>query len=96
MSDRTRPLRRFAISVIFDPVFDLLKVFRFESRPEYRLLGLFVPWIFIVSLVGFFAAWIVMVIIERTGLSRHIWHLPLFFLALVVLFTCMFGYLLFP
>jgi Protein of unknown function (DUF1656) len=96
MSDRTRPLRPLAISVIFDPVYELLKVFRIEGRPEYRLLGLFVPWIFIVSLVGFLAAWIVMVIVERTGLSRHIWHLPLFFLALVVLFTCMFGYLLFP
>jgi Protein of unknown function (DUF1656) len=89
-------LRPFAISVIFDPVYDLLKVFRIEGRPEYRLLGLFVPWIFIVSLIGFLAAWIVMVIIEHTGLSRQIWHLPLFFLALVVLFTCMFGYLLFP
>jgi hypothetical protein len=96
MSDRTRPLRRSPISVIFDAVFDLLNVFRIESRPEYRLLGLFVPWIFIVSMVGFFAAWIVMVILERTGLSRHIWHVPLFFLALVVLFTCMFGYVLFP
>jgi Protein of unknown function (DUF1656) len=89
-------LRRFAISVIFDAVYELLKVFRIEGRPEYRLLGLYVPWIFIVSLVGFLAAWVVMVIIEHTGLSRQIWHLPLFFLALVVLFTCMFGYLLFP
>jgi glucan phosphoethanolaminetransferase (alkaline phosphatase superfamily) len=91
-----RSLRRSTISVIFDVVFDLLNVFRIESRPEYRLLGLFVPWIFIVSLVGFFTAWIVVAIIERTGLSRQIWHLPLFFLALVVLFTSMFGYLLFP
>jgi hypothetical protein len=96
MSDWTRSLRRFAISVIFHAVYELLKVFRIEGRPEYRLLGLFVPWIFIVSLVGFFTAWIVMVIIERTGLSRQIWHLPLFFLALVVLFTSMFGFLLFP
>ncbi|HYY30403.1 MAG TPA: DUF1656 domain-containing protein [Chthoniobacterales bacterium] len=77
-------------------MFDLLNVFRIESRPEYRLLGLLVPWIFIVSLVGFLVAWIVMVIIEHTGLSRHIWHLPLFFLALVVLFTSMFGFVLFP
>ena len=26
-------------------------------------------------------AWLVMAILERTGLSRHVWHLPLFFLA---------------
>jgi len=35
-------------------------------------------------------------ILERTGLSRHIWHLPLFFVALVVLLTSIFGFILFP
>jgi Protein of unknown function (DUF1656) len=28
---------------------------------------------------------------ERTGLSRYVWHLPLFFVALVVLFTSLIG-----
>jgi hypothetical protein len=36
-------------------------------------------------------AWLVMAILERTGLSRHVWHLPLFFLALVVLFSSLIG-----
>jgi hypothetical protein len=27
-----------------------------EDRPEYRFLGLFVPWIFVVSLAGFLTA----------------------------------------
>ena len=66
------------------------------SRPEFRILGLYVPWIFVVSVAGFLAAWLLMSILERTGLSRHIWHLPLFFLALVVLFTSIFGFLFFP
>jgi len=41
-------------------------------------------------------AWLLMAILERTDLSRHIWHLPLFFLALVVLFTSIIGFILFP
>jgi len=30
-------------------------------------------------------------IMERTGLSRYVWHLPLFFLALVVLLSSLIG-----
>jgi hypothetical protein len=35
-------------------------------------------------------------ILERTGLSRHVWHLPLLFLALVVLFSALIGTVFFP
>jgi hypothetical protein len=73
-----------------------LSVFASASRPEIRFLGLYLPWIFVVSLFGFLAAWLVMAILERTGLSRHIWHLPLFFLALVVLLSSFFGFVYFP
>ena len=37
-----------------------------------------------------------MAILERTGLSRHLWHLPLFFVALLVLFSSLIGALFFP
>jgi Protein of unknown function (DUF1656) len=37
-----------------------------------------------------------MAILERTGLARHVWHLPLFFLALAVLFSALLGTVFFP
>lgn len=67
---------------------------RFELEvncPELRVIDLLVPWIAIVGALGFLMAWLVMAILERTGLSRHVWHLPLFFLALVVLFSSLIG-----
>jgi hypothetical protein len=84
------------VSDTFEPVPELLSVFELANRPEFRFLGLYIPWIFVVSVAGFLAAWLLMAILERTGLSRHIWHLPLFFLALVVLITSIFGFVLFP
>ena len=41
-------------------------------------------------------SWLVVAILERTGLSRHIWHLPLFFLALAVLLSSIIGFVCFP
>jgi hypothetical protein len=55
-----------------------------------------VPWILIVGALGFVAAWIVVAIMERTGLSRYVWHLPLFFVGLAVLFSSLIGMVVFP
>jgi Protein of unknown function (DUF1656) len=66
------------------------------NRPEFRFLDLLIPWIFAVSFFGFLAAWLVIAILERTGLTRHIWHLPLFFLALVVLLSSIIGLVFSP
>jgi hypothetical protein len=92
----TAPLWLATVSGSFQPVPELSSVFGVGNRPEFRFLGLYIPWIFVVSLAGFLAAWLLMAILERTGLSRHIWDLPLFFLALVVLFTSIFGFVFFP
>jgi hypothetical protein len=73
-----------------------LHVFGGANRPEFRIFDLLIPWIFVVSVMGFLAAWVVVAILERTGLSRHIWHLPLFFLALVVLLSSIIGFVCFP
>ena len=73
-----------------------LSVFGVANRPEFRIFDLLIPWIFVVSVLGFLAAWLVVAILERTGLSRHIWHLPLFFLALAVLLTSIIGFVCFP
>jgi hypothetical protein len=61
------------------------------SRPEMSLGEVLIPWIVVVGTVGFLAAWLVVAVMERTGLSRFVWHLPLFFLALVVLLTSLIG-----
>jgi len=66
------------------------------NRPEFAFLDLLFPWIALMGLAGFIAAWLVVAIMERTGLSRRVWHLPLFFIALAVLFSCGIGALLFP
>ena len=66
------------------------------NQPEFKLSELLVPWILIIGLLGFLAAWLVVAVMERTGLSRHVWHLPLFFLALVILLSSLFGLYFLP
>ena len=66
------------------------------NRPELRFNELLVPWIMVVVALGFVIAWLVVAVMERTFLSRYVWHLPLFFLALVVLFSSLIGMVVFP
>jgi hypothetical protein len=66
------------------------------DQPECEFLGLHIPWIALIGLAGFLAAWLVVAMMELTGLARRVWHLPLFFVALVVLFSCGIGTLLLP
>jgi Trk-type K+ transport system membrane component len=61
------------------------------NRPELRFSEVLVPWIMIVGALGFLVAWLVVAIMERTGLSRYVWHLPLFFVGLVVLLSSLIG-----
>ena len=66
------------------------------DQPECAFLGLHFPWIAVIVLAGFLTAWLVVAIMEVTGLARWVWHLPLFFVALLVLFSCGIGTLLLP
>ena len=66
------------------------------NRPELRFSEVLVPWIMIVGGLGFLLAWLVVAIMEHTGLSRYVWHLPLFFVGLVVLFSSLIGMAVFP
>jgi amino acid transporter len=66
------------------------------NRPELRFNDLLVPWILIVVALGFLIAWIVVSMMELTFLSRYVWHLPLFFLALIILFSSLIGMVVFP
>jgi hypothetical protein len=66
------------------------------NRPELRFNDLLVPWCMVIGVLGFLAAWLVVAIMERTGLSRYVWNLPLFFLALVVLISSVLGLAFLP
>ena len=61
------------------------------NLPEMRLGEVLIPWVAVVGILGFLAGWLIIAIMERTGLSRYVWHLPLFFLALVVLLSSLIG-----
>ena len=66
------------------------------NRPEFRLGEVLVPWSVIIGALGFFTAWLVVALLEYTGLSRYVWHLPLFFIGLVVLFGSLIGMVISP
>ncbi len=50
----------------------------------------------VISALGFLAAWLSVLELERRTWTRHIWHVPLFFVALAVLFGCTLGLVLAP
>ncbi len=54
------------------------------------------PWGMVVSALGYLLAWFVIVLMERWGFTRRVWNLPLFFVALAVLFGCVIGLILSP
>ena len=66
------------------------------SQAEIGLGDLLVPWILVIGTIGFLLAWLLVAILEITGLSRYIWHLPLFFVALVVLLASIVGIIFRP
>jgi Protein of unknown function (DUF1656) len=61
------------------------------NQAEIRFGDLLLPWVLVTWTIGFLLAWLVVAILEYTGLSRYVWHLPLFFVALVVLFASVLG-----
>ncbi len=54
------------------------------------------PWGMVIGAMGFLAAWVLVVIMERLGWTRMVWHLPLFFVALAVFFGCVLGLIFAP
>jgi hypothetical protein len=66
------------------------------NRAEFTFGEVLVPWVLLIGVLGFLVAWLVVAIMERTGLSRYVWHLPLFFVALVVLISSVIGLVVSP
>jgi hypothetical protein len=63
---------------------------------EIQFLGVYLPWWLAIGVAAYIAAWICVRVLEMLHLTRHIWHLPLFFLALVIVFYSAIGLALAP
>lgn len=61
------------------------------NQPELRVMDFLFSWNVVIGFLGFVSAWLVAAIVESTGLVRYVWHFPLFFLGLFVLFSCLIG-----
>lgn len=66
------------------------------TTAELHFGDFLVPWGLVIGAMGFVLAWLVMVVLERVGWTRQIWNIPLFFVALSVLFGCVIGLILSP
>ncbi len=64
--------------------------------PEFRFGDFMLPWGMVISVLGFLSAWIIVVVLEHAGWTRHIAQLPIFFVALAVICGCVIGLLLAP
>ena len=63
---------------------------------EIALGEFLLPWGMVISALGFLAAWFVVFTLEQFRLTRFLWNLPLFFIALSVLLGSVIGILLSP
>ncbi len=66
------------------------------NTAEILFGGFLFPWGMVVSALGFTTAWCCVIGMEHLRLTRYVWNLPVFFIALAVLFGCLLGILLAP
>lgn len=63
---------------------------------EIHLGDFLLPWGMVVGAMGFLLAWALVIVLEHLGLTRRLWNLPLFFVALAAFFGCVIGLILAP
>ena len=61
------------------------------KNSEQAIYDFNTPWSMAIVVLGFLSAWLVTNILEHLGVTRHVWHLPLFFAALAVFFGSLIG-----
>jgi hypothetical protein len=59
-----------------------MSVFDYLRNSEQSIYDFNTPWSMAIVVLGFLSAWLVTNILEHLGITRHVWHLPLFFAAL--------------
>jgi len=67
------------------------QVFHWLTTPEFRFGDFLMPWGMVIGALGFLVAWGAVAIMEVRGWGGRVANLPLFFIALAVLFGCVFG-----
>ena len=67
---------------------DIVDYLRNSEQPIYDFNT---PWSMAIVTFGFLSAWVVTSVLEHLGVTRHVWHLPLFFAALAALFGSLIG-----
>lgn len=64
--------------------------------PELDVLGFYVPFALLVLAGGFLMAWMLAWAMDRLGLTRFVWHPPLFLFAMMIGCSAGLGLLVFP
>lgn len=70
--------------------------FDYFTKPEILAGDFLLPWGMVIGVLGFLSAWLVVNVMERMTWTRHVWHLPLFFVALAIFFGSVIGLILAP
>jgi hypothetical protein len=73
-----------------------MSLFTLLRTAELRFGDFLVPWGVVIGILGFLSAWLTVIVMERLGWTRAVWHLPLFFVALAVFLGCIFGLIFAP
>ena len=68
-----------------------MDIINYLRNGEQQIYDFNTPWSMAIVVLGFLAAWLVTNVFENLGVTRHVWHLPLFFAALAVLFGSLIG-----
>jgi len=64
--------------------------------PQIEFLGFYIPWFWVIAAAGFVLAWVTVFAMEHLRWTQYIWHLPLFFIALGVIFSSILGLVFAP
>jgi hypothetical protein len=68
-----------------------MDIINYLRNSEQSLYDFNTPWSMTIVVLGFLSAWLVTNVLENLGVTRHVWHLPLFFAALAMLFGSLIG-----
>ena len=92
----TEPIERWKLRIRADSLNPPMDIIDYLKNSEHAIYDFNTPWSMAIVVLGFLSAWLVTNILEHLGVTRHLWHLPLFFAALAVFFGSLIGLFLAP
>ncbi len=66
------------------------------SAGEISVGGVYIPSLLVYAFLGFAFSYGISTFMQQKGWSRHVWHLPLFFVAVWFLVTFSLGLIFYP